>query len=96
MPSWNPGGPPWRRRWRPRPGAGAAGSLSLDCARLAENLSYRTTAGKPVTVPFAGALAHVYNHGTHHRGQISAALTAMGAACPELDLIYFLVAEGNK
>ena len=35
-------------------------------------------------------LAHVFNHGTHHRGQITAALTALGQPCPELDLVYFL------
>ena len=38
-------------------------------------------------------LAHVFNHGTHHRGQITAALTALGQPCPELDLVYFLQAE---
>ncbi len=36
------------------------------------------------------ALAHVFNHGTHHRGQITAALTALGQPSPELDLVYFL------
>jgi uncharacterized damage-inducible protein DinB len=37
-------------------------------------------------------LGHVFNHATHHRGQITAALTAMGHACPELDFIYWAVA----
>lgn len=35
-------------------------------------------------------LAHVFNHGTHHHGQIMAALTALGQPSPELDLVYFL------
>ena len=35
-------------------------------------------------------LDHVFNHGTHHRGQITAALTALGQPSPELDLVYFL------
>ena len=44
----------------------------------------------PFSLPFAPALLHVFNHGTHHRGQITAALTALGQPCPELDLVYFL------
>ncbi len=57
------------------------------------DLAYTTTQGEPVSMPFAATLAHVFNHGTHHRGQITAALTALGHACPVLDLIYFLRAE---
>ena len=57
------------------------------------DLAYTTTKGEAVSMPFAATLAHVFNHGTHHRGQISAALTLLGHACPVLDLIYFLRAE---
>ena len=53
-------------------------------------LSYTTMRGTPASLPFAATLAHVFNHGTHHRGQITAALTALGQPCPELDLVYFL------
>lgn len=61
--------------------------------RWESDLAYTTTQGEPVSMPFAATLAHVFNHGTHHRGQITAALTALGHACPVLDLIYFLRAE---
>ena len=57
---------------------------------MAGDLHYTTTAGSPATRPWLGALAHVFNHATHHRGQITAALTRHGYGCPELDLIYFL------
>lgn len=57
------------------------------------DLAYTTTKGEAVLMPFAATLAHVFNHSTHHRGQITAALTALGHACPVLDLIYFLRAE---
>ena len=30
-------------------------------------LSYRNSRGRARTVPYAGALLHVFNHGTHHR-----------------------------
>jgi uncharacterized damage-inducible protein DinB len=36
---------------------------------------------------------HVFNHATHHRGQITAAMTHMGYDCPELDMVYFLQEE---
>lgn len=53
-------------------------------------LQYKTTAGVPAATPWLGTLTHVFNHATHHRGQISAVLTRFGYACPELDLIHFL------
>ncbi len=61
--------------------------------RWNSDLAYTTTNGEAVSMPFAATLAHVFNHGTHHRGQITAAFTALGHACPVLDLIYFLRAE---
>ena len=62
--------------------------------RLLGMLDYRRIGGQPVSLPFAATLAHVFNHGTHHRGQITAALTAMGHACPELDMVTMLQEEG--
>lgn len=59
-------------------------------------LSYTTTRGTPATLPFAATLAHVFNHGTHHRGQVTAALTALGHTSPELDLVYLLQEETSK
>ena len=56
-------------------------------------LDYTTMRGTAASLPFAATLAHVFNHGTHHRGQITAALTARGHAFPELDLVYFLQAQ---
>jgi uncharacterized damage-inducible protein DinB len=61
---------------------------TLDAARLSGELAYTRNNGQLVRVPFATALGHAFNHGTHHRGQISAALTALGHTCPELDWIY--------
>ena len=61
--------------------------------RFDGQLNYTTMRGAPANLPFAATLAHVFNHATHHRGQITAALTAMGQPCPELDMVYFLQAE---
>jgi uncharacterized damage-inducible protein DinB len=49
----------------------------------------------PITRPIAvrqtlgSALAHVFNHQTHHRGQCHAMLTRVAQVAPPLDLIYF-------
>lgn len=58
--------------------------------RFEGRLDYITTNGQAMSLPFAATLAHVFNHGTHHRGQISAALTILGQPAPALDLVYFL------
>ncbi len=58
-------------------------------------LSYIRMNGQAMSLPFAGAFTHVFNHGTHHRGQITAALTMLGQPCPELDLVYYLQQEAS-
>ncbi|RQP23090.1 DinB family protein [Piscinibacter terrae] len=68
---------------------------SLDDARLIGSLSFNSTKGVATTLPFVPTLTHVFNHGTHHRGQITAAITAMGHACPELDLLLMLREEAK-
>ena len=42
-----------------------------------------------VTEPMGPALVHVFNHQTHHRGQVHALLTRLTGEAPSLDLIYF-------
>ena len=63
--------------------------------RLQGRLSYRRMDGEPVTLPFAATLMHVFNHATHHRGQVSAALTALGRPAPELDMVFMLHEEAR-
>ena len=64
----------------------------LDEARLAATFTYRTVVRPTdITQPLAPALAHVFNHQTHHRGQAHGLVTAIAGrdAMPSLDLIYF-------
>ena len=63
---------------------------SVAPARWEGSLDYTTMRGTAASLPFAATLTHVFNHGTHHRGQVTAALTALGQPCPELDLVYYL------
>jgi uncharacterized damage-inducible protein DinB len=65
---------------------------TLDDAKLGGAFSYTTiTSPARVTQPIGPALAHFFNHQTHHRGQVHALLTAIGGrdAAPSLDLILF-------
>jgi uncharacterized damage-inducible protein DinB len=66
---------------------------SFDVSRWSGRIDYTTTNGIAQSLPFAATLGHVFNHGTHHRGQITAAITAMGRPCPELDMVWMLQAE---
>ena len=66
---------------------------SMPAERFDGVLDYTTTRGVAQSLPFAATLGHVFNHATHHRGQITAAITAMGHACPELDMVWMLRAE---
>lgn len=63
---------------------------TLDDARLAGTLVYRNMSGAAFEQPLTSVLLHVFNHATHHRGQISAALTQAGLAAPEMDLVWYL------
>lgn len=42
-----------------------------DVSRFGEVLSYRDSHDKPLRYFFRDALSHVFNHQTHHRGQLS-------------------------
>lgn len=66
---------------------------AMDEARLAGNLVYTMTSGQDRVLPITAALLHVFNHGTHHRAQVTAALSAMGQDYPPLDMPLMVFAE---
>jgi len=59
---------------------------------LAGQFNYLDTKGKEYARERGMTLDHVFNHGTHHRGQISAAITQLAGAnaFEQLDLLYFI------
>lgn len=65
-------------------------------SRLNGMIEYRRLGGEATALPFAATLAHVFNHGTHHRGQISAVLTAGGQPAPVLDMVFMLQEENRS
>jgi uncharacterized damage-inducible protein DinB len=52
-------------------------------------LSYSDMRGNPWRQRIGQLALHVVNHGTHHRGQVSGFLRAMGQAPPKLDLVLY-------
>jgi uncharacterized damage-inducible protein DinB len=69
----------------------------LDEERLSGVIRYRrVSTPEPQVQALAPALAHWFNHQTHHRGQAHAILTGLTGRGPELDLLYYqrLVAAG--
>jgi uncharacterized damage-inducible protein DinB len=54
---------------------------------------YSGAAGREMEAPVGAVVTHVFNHQTHHRGQIHAMLTAAGVAAPVSDLILMPEAE---
>jgi uncharacterized damage-inducible protein DinB len=66
--------------------AWAAGLTDGDARRL---VSYTDLRGNPWRQPLWQLVVHVVNHGTHHRGQVSGFLRAMGHKPPVLDLVYY-------
>ena len=65
----------------------------LDEARLATAIRYSplNAPGQVIVQPLGEAMAHWFNHQTHHRGQAHTLLTIVGgrSAAPSLDLILF-------
>src|ERR1700676_3145228 len=62
----------------------------LDDARIAGTIKYRRVSTPEVfEQPLGPALAHWFNHQTHHRGQVHALLTGLAGRAPELDLLFY-------
>ena len=79
-----------------RRGAALAGADRVVRRRaLRRHARLHDDAGVAQSLPFAPTLGHVFNHATHHRGQITAAITAMGYPCPEIDWVWMLQAESR-
>ena len=54
------------------------------------------TTGQARALPLPAALLHVFNHATHHRGQITAAISMLGLEYPPLDLPFLIFSEADN
>jgi uncharacterized damage-inducible protein DinB len=78
--------PALHERWRKY-------GLTLTDESAAASISYKDTKGNPYMQPLWQIILHVVNHGTHHRGQVSGFLRAMGYPPPPLDLTAYFRAQ---
>lgn len=71
---------------------------SLQDQALGGTFSYNpiTDPSRTVTQRLAPAVAHLFNHQTHHRGQVHAILTMLGQPSVALDLVYFQRSEDGR
>jgi uncharacterized damage-inducible protein DinB len=62
----------------------------LDDGRINGTIKYRRVSSpEQFEQQLAPALAHWFNHQTHHRGQVHALLTGLAGQAPDLDLLFF-------
>jgi uncharacterized damage-inducible protein DinB len=64
-------------------------AASLTDENVLEAVAYHDIKGNPHVTPIWEIVLHVVNHGTHHRGQVSGFLRALGHTPPALDLIKY-------
>ena len=63
---------------------------ALERSALDRPLDYLTTRGERQRTPLRRVLAHLFNHQTHHRGQVHDMLSQTEVPPPPLDLLLFL------
>ncbi|MDA0366781.1 MAG: DinB family protein [Proteobacteria bacterium] len=68
----------------------------LDDAGLKAPIRFKARNGEDVAIATNLMVANLFNHETHHRGQVHAMLTAFGQEVPPLDFFPFLMATGRS
>ena len=63
---------------------------NLPAERLDQPLAYANTKGTRFETPLRLVLGHIFNHQTHHRGQVHDMLSQTAVPPPEIDLIFFV------
>ena len=64
--------------------------LGLSHEQLAGEVTFKTLAGQDSSMSLIWLLSHLFNHQTHHRGQIHDMLSQTEISPPSLDIYYFL------
>jgi len=75
--------------WPPLLDQWTAWVSGLSDESIAAKVAYKDIKGNEYETPAWQIVLHVVNHGTHHRGQVSGFLRAMGHKPPVLDLIAY-------
>lgn len=69
---------------------------ALDDNGLREPIRFTSRAGDKVAIATNLMVANLFNHETHHRGQVHTMLTGLGKEVPPLDFFPFLMATGRS
>jgi uncharacterized damage-inducible protein DinB len=69
---------------------------ALSDERLLSTVAYSTFAGQPQVQPLWQQMAHLANHSTYHRGQVTTMLRQLGAQSIATDLILFFREQGGS
>jgi uncharacterized damage-inducible protein DinB len=64
-------------------------AAGLSDGAVEHRIQYRDLKGNSYETPLWQIILHVVNHATHHRGQVSAMIRAMGHTPPPVDLIFY-------
>ncbi len=54
-----------------------------------QRLEFAGSDGRARSMWVRDMLTHLFTHYAHHRGQVSAVATRLGAPCPEMDFVYY-------
>lgn len=68
---------------------------NFDSTQWQNTFRYKTMRGFEAELLFCDVVHHNMNHRTHHRGQITAAITQLGGSSPEIDYVYYLQTLGK-
>jgi uncharacterized damage-inducible protein DinB len=79
-----------RARWQAEEQAMRAFLAGLRDEDLKRAVHYTNTRGEAHAAPLWQLMAHLLNHGTHHRSEAAAILTALGRSPGDLDLLVFV------
>ncbi len=71
-------------------------AANIKLAELNRVVAYRNIRGNPFAYPLHQVLRHVVNHGTYHRGQVTAMLRQLGVAPVATDLIVYFREKSGK
>lgn len=63
---------------------------SLQEDDLRRDIAYRSIKGDPFTTRLDHQLAHVANHSTYHRGQMTTMMRQIGVTPPSTDMIFYI------
>lgn len=78
-----------RARWAEIEAGQKTFLASLAAADLDRVVEYRNLKGQPFAYPLRAMLQHVVNHGSYHRGQVTAMLRQLGAKPRSTDLLRY-------